>query len=461
MPLLFPFSPKSSSSGLTTLEVNVANCSVPLAFGLDETYSLSVPMSGQPTLKANTVWGAMHGLETFSQLIEWNSASQRYVVYDAPLTIHDQPRFGWRGLMIDTARHYLSVDTILRAIDAASYNKLNVLHWHTVDAQSFPIVVEAYPRLSGNGSWAPRAVYSHQDISKVVSYGHARGVRVIPEFDVPGHAYSWGDGYPEITTDCPQYEHNINNIPLSPASNLTLEVVRTVFSEMTKNPPLFTDDYFHIGGDEVVYGCWLNDPKVVQWMNSHGLQTGFDVYQYFEENFETILSQLNKKLIVWQEVFIAGIQLPKDAIVQVWKNSDVLQSVINAGHQTVNSAGWYLDQQIPNPAQTYYEWVDTWKDFYSVDLTADLHGSPEQLALVLGGEAAMWGEQVDSVNFDSRVWPRACGATERLWSPGSVTDITDATQRMAKFRCSSLARRGIGAGPIQPDYCELPTSSKW
>ena len=463
--LMFPFGaprPSSSSPQLTQLTVSVSSSSEDLFLGVDESYNISVSSSGVASIAAATVYGAMHGLETFSQLLLDSSRTtpvNSYFLPGVPLFVSDFPRFPWRGLLVDTARHFLDVPTLKRAIDGLSFAKLNVLHWHTVDAQSFPIVSSSFPRLS-QGAYAPAATFSHADVSDVVQYAKARGVRVVAEFDIPGHAASWGVGYPNLTAVCPSsLAGNINNVPLDPTQPFTYQVLAGLFGEMTQQG-LFTDQYLHVGGDELVTSCWTQDPAIAAWMKANGMTTGTQLEQFFETKLMGILAGLGKTPVFWQEVFQAGITgLPSDSIFEVWKDHPTLQSVITSGYRGIYAAGNYLDQQIPNPNQTWYEWVDTWKNFYANDPYTGINASPSQLANIIGGEAAMWGEQVDSVNFDSRVWPRASAVAERLWSDRSVNDVTTATPRLAAFRCTSLAQRGIGAGPISPGYCPLPQQS--
>lgn len=155
--------------------------------------------------------------------------------------------------MIDTARHYLPKSAILRTIDALAYNHLNVLHWHIVDAESFPLVSPSAPELV-KGAWTPESIYTPDDVEDIIQYAHARGIRVLMEVDVPGHAFSWGKGYPSVITRCPKYEHNINNIPLNPAVDETWEVLENLLTDLLGD--MLQDKYFHIGADEVVYGCW-------------------------------------------------------------------------------------------------------------------------------------------------------------------------------------------------------------
>ena len=262
--ILFPFASSGTRSGapvLATLNVTVSSDSQNLQLGVDESYSLSVTSgsSTRATLSAATIFGAMRGLETFSQLVDFDANSMTYAITQTPLTVTDQPRFAWRGLLIDTARHYLSVDTIYRTLDAMSYSKFNTLHWHAVDAESFPVEIDAYPQLANKGAWAPTATYDPTDIANVVQYALERGIRVVMEFDMPGHAYSWGKGYSNLTAVCPSYASNINNIPLDPTQPFTYSVIQAIIAQMAS----LTPDYcMHIGGDEVITGCWMQGSHI-------------------------------------------------------------------------------------------------------------------------------------------------------------------------------------------------------
>jgi hexosaminidase len=256
---------------------------------------------------------------------------------------------------------------------------------------------------------------------------------------------------------CPRYSGNINNIALDVSSNFTYELLEGFLAEMSK---LFTDSYVHLGGDEVVFGCWFNDPRIAAWAASQGFRTGPQIEEYFESRLQKIVlpgvnGRINKKMVVWEELFENGIKLLDEVIVQVWSSRALLQKAINAGYRTLLSQGFYLDQQIPDPNNTWYEWVDTWKNFYMNEPLQGLKLTPDQEMQLLGGEAAMWGEQVDDTNFDSRVWPRGSATAERLWSPREWNDVAKAEPRLASFRCH-MARRGINAGPVMPDFCDLP-----
>lgn len=201
---------------------------------------------------------------------------------------------------------------------------MNTLHWHIIDAESFPIVSESIPNLSKAGAYSPNAIYSPDMVKDVVSYAKYRGVRVVAEFDVPGHSYSWGKSDANLVVNCPAYSHNINNIPLNPTLNNTYEVLTKFFGDMA---PLFPDRYMHTGGDEVVFGCFTNNPQVSAWMKQMGFTRPQQLLPYFEDKMHKIFTDVGKTQMFWQDVFDSGYVPPNGSIVQVWSNPDDLQGV--------------------------------------------------------------------------------------------------------------------------------------
>jgi hexosaminidase len=221
-----------------------------LTENMDESYTLEInpTKDGYFQLKSETIWGALKGLETFSQLVIIQN--NFYIIQNTPLQIQDKPRFSWRGLMIDTSRHFLKVETILKLIDAMSYIKLNVLHLHLVDAEAFPVEISTYPDLHKKGAYDKVAVYSNSDLQRIIRYATINGIRVIPEVDMPGHTDSWGKGYPSVLAKCPNYQSISpfrNNLALNPSINLVYDLINGILKDMT---PLFKDKYFHLGADE-------------------------------------------------------------------------------------------------------------------------------------------------------------------------------------------------------------------
>eukprot|EP01133_Synstelium_polycarpum_P001361 gene1361-1560_t len=391
----------------STLNLVIASSSEDLQMGVDESYTLAVSATGSLTITSNTIYGAMRGLETFSQLISYNQAANTYSIPFAPIQITDFPRFEWRGLMIDTGRHFMPVTTVLHTVEACAYNKLNVLHWHIVDGQSFPATIASYPNMT--------------DGEEVVAYGKTFGVRVVPEIDIPGHSTSWGIAFPSIMSSCPDH-YILTDNPLSPANDLTYTVVNTVLSDLAE---IFIDDTLHTCANELYYDCWQEDPIISEWMNQNGINaTGAE--QYFEDKLDGILENIQKTKVVWNDPFSNGIHLKNGTIVQVWDSTTLMQQIVNAGLRAIASFDYYLDKQVPVSGSTHYEFVDTWQDFYNSDPLAGLTANQD---MVIGGEACMWGEQVDQRNFDVRVWPRTLGVSERLWSNETVTSVDDAIPR--------------------------------
>jgi len=221
--------------------------------------------------------------------------------------------------MIDTSRHFLTPGKIREIIDGVNYLKMNVLHWHIVDAQSFPMEVKAYPLLNKKGSFSfPFATFSQADMAAIVEYARQRGVRVILETDVPGHTASWGDGYPKAVPDC--VEVDVNMIPLNPTVSLPYEIIEAILREVT---PIFTEKFYHFGGDEVSWDCWSQDASITKFMKKHNFANYTDLLVYFNTKVHGIYSKYNLTMICWEECLLskqwAGYTLPKDTIVEVWK----------------------------------------------------------------------------------------------------------------------------------------------
>lgn len=441
----------TAAAGLTGVIVCVTGDDAKPVLGVDESYTLRVPAGGGvAVVNATTQFGAMHALQTLRQLVVYDYSVEAYAVAGVPLTVTDQPRYAWRGLLVDTARHYLPPAALKRQIDAMEASKLNVLHWHVVDAQSFPFQSTTYPALSGKGAYHPLAVFSPAAVAGVVQYGAERGVRVMPEFDVPGHSASWGDAYPGVVTDCPSLAHNINNLNLSPADNMTLTLVQGVLGDAAA---LWDDEFIHLGGDEVVESCWSDDPAVVAWMSAHGLDT-HGVYEYFVNHTTAMVTALGRRTIQWQEVIDNSLHVPLTTVIEAWKGEDVGR-ITALGYEVVVASGYYLDMQEPDPPATFYEFVDTWKSMYAHDPAANL--TDAQAKLVIGGEAAMWGEQVADGSIDTRVWPRAAAVAERLWSLSAPPASNATTTGRLNAHSCRLQRAGIGSSPVEPAFCLMPS----
>jgi len=384
--------------------------------GEDESYDLDIT-SSRATLSAPNTLGAMRGLETFLQLLEVTREGFAIPV----VRIHDQPRFPWRGLMIDVSRHFIPLDVLKRNLDGMAAVKMNVFHWHLSDDQGFRVESKRYPNLTQMGSGG--LYYTQEEVRELIAYARDRGIRVVPEFDMPGHTTAWFAGYPELAsapgTYTPATTWGIFDAAMDPTKESTYRFLDEFIGEMAK---LFPDPYFHIGGDEVNGKQWDANPRIQGFMHLHGLKNDADLQTYFTKRVQEIVHRHGKIMIGWDEVLHPD--LPKNVVVQSWRGQASLADAARQGYRGLLSYGYYLD--LMWPAARHYA-VDPLGDGAS-DLNA------EQRTRVLGGEACMWSEYVSPENIDSRIWPRTAVIAERLWSAPAVQDVASMYERMEIVR---------------------------
>ncbi len=401
------------ASAKPTLSVHTDHASKEVQeLGEDESYALSITADGAQ-IEAPTPLGAMHGLQTFLQLVEVSPDG-----FAAPaVTIQDKPRFPWRGLMIDVARHFIPLDVLKRNLDGMEAVKMNVFHWHLSENQGFRVESKKFPKLQTMGS--DGLYYTQDEIRDLIAYAHDRGIRVVPEFDMPGHSTAWFVGHPELASGPGPYEIERKWGVFDPAMEVTNEktykFLDEFVGEMTK---LFPDHYFHIGGDEVNGKQWDANPKIQEFKKSHNLETNEALQAYFSERIQKIVTKHGKAVVGWDEVFIPGV--PKDIVIQSWRGQESLARAAALGYHGILSNGYYLD--LGWPAARHY--VGDPMSGPAASLT------PEQQQLILGGESCMWAEYVNAENIDSRIWPRNAAIAERLWSPQNVTDVASMYARL-------------------------------
>jgi len=354
------------------------------ALGEDESYVLDVTSTGA-RLTARTAAGALRGFETFAQLIA--PGPEGFEV--TAIHIEDRPRYPWRGLMLDVSRHWMPVEVVKRNLDAMEAVKLNVFHWHLSDDQGFRVESKLFPKLHQFGS--DGHFYTQDQIREVVAYARDRGIRVVPEFDMPGHATSWLVGMPELGAAPGPYhierKWGIFAPVLNAASERTYEFLDAFIGEMAA---LFPDRYFHIGGDEV------DEPQAKK------------LQPQFNRRVQALVKKHGKIMMGWDEVVAPG--LAADTVVQSWRGPDALADTAKKGYRGVLSNGYYLNYLLP--ASTHY----------AVD--------PGDAPGVLGGEACVWAEYVSAETVDSRIWPRMAAIAERFWSSKEVTDVQSMYARM-------------------------------
>jgi hexosaminidase len=352
--------------------------------GEDESYTLDVTANGAQ-LEAPTATGALRGFETFAQMIATGTDGFEA----AAVHIEDHPRYPWRGLMLDVSRHWMPTEVILRNLDAMAAVKLNVLHWHLSDDQGFRVESKLFPALQQMGS--DGNFYTQDQIQQVVAYARDRGIRVIPEFDMPGHTTAWFVGMPQIAAAPGPYQIERNFGIFMPVMNAASESTYTFLDAFVgEMAALFPDPFWHIGGDEV------EDPAAQK------------LQPQFNQRLQAILKAHGKSLVGWDEVLAPG--LATDSVVQSWRGPDALANIAKQGYRGILSYGYYLNYLLP--ASTHY----------AID--------PGDATGVLGGEACMWAEYVSQETEDSRIWPRMAAVAERFWSQKSVTDVNSMYQRL-------------------------------
>lgn len=389
----------------------------------DESYTLDV-VAGNATLRAPTVVGAIRGLETLLQLVSADSTG----FYLPAIHIADAPRFPWRGLLVDVGRHFEPVEVIKRTLDGMAAVKLNVLHWHLSEDQGFRVESRRYPRLQRDGS--DGLYYTQEQIRDVVAYARGRGIRVVPEFDMPGHTTSWFVGYPQYASAPGPYELQRTWGVFDPVFDPTREEVYTFIDGfVAEMAALFPDPYWHIGGDEVNGVQWKANHRIQAFMRRNHIADNAALQAYFNRRLARILTRHGKRMVGWDEILHPD--LPRTAVVQSWRGVQYLPQTVRAGHSAILSAPYYLDHQ------------SSAEDVYVDPLPDSLGLAPVEAARILGGEACMWGEHVSPETIDSRIWPRLGAVAEKLWAPQAVRDVHDMYRRL---RVTSLRLEELGLG---------------
>ncbi|VDL94788.1 unnamed protein product [Schistocephalus solidus] len=384
-------------SQLTTMAISVMNgCDERTEEAMpDETmkeeYTLEIS-NGSIHINAPEVWGAMHAVNTVLQL---TFSSTTYQLFLKGVKIEDSPRFPFRSFLIDTSRHYISTQKIRDFLEAMAFVKMNIFHWHIVDDHSFPFESSTYPDLSGKGAYDPSAaVYTIDDVKGIIEFARLHGIRVMSEFDTPGHTQSWGKGYPHVLTECFEDGKPTGKFgPVDPSKNSTYNFMGVLFSEVTKT---FPENYLHLGGDEVDFTCWQSNPNLTAFMEQ--MHFGKDYKKLESYYIARLMSNIQslpgaeKKVrpVVWQEVFDNSPDV--SLLVTDWDGE--LRRITAAGHEAIFSACWYLN---------IIGYGEDWPQYYTCD-PGNFAGNEKQRALLKGGGATMWSEYVDDTNLISRSW---------------------------------------------------------
>ncbi|MCX8160816.1 MAG: family 20 glycosylhydrolase [Candidatus Saccharicenans sp.] len=377
----------------------------------DESYILEIS-TDRIELRAPTDLGILRGLETLLQLL---SADEQGYYFPCG-RVEDRPRFTWRGLLIDSCRHFMPLEVIKRNLLAMAAVKLNVLHWHLSEDQGFRVETRTFPRLHQMGS--DGFYYTQEQIREVIQFASDLGIRVMPEFDIPGHSTSWFVGHPEYASAPGPYRiergFGVFHPVFNPANPATYKFFDKFFREIAT---LFPDPYLHIGGDEVEAVHWKENPQIQAFMKKHNLADNHALQAYFNREILKILTKYNKKMVGWDEIYQPG--LPRDIVIQSWRGTQALVEGARKGYQGILSNGYYID--LCQPAEQHY---------LNDPIPPESPLTEAEKQLILGGEATMWAELVSPETVDSRIWPRTAVIAERLWSPQEVRDVDDMYRRL-------------------------------
>ncbi|MBV9938809.1 MAG: family 20 glycosylhydrolase [Acidobacteriaceae bacterium] len=428
IPITLRMIPGGQSATLNII-VESKDHKAPQRLGDNERYSLQSSNRGVK-LSADAPLGALRGIETFLQLVGQNTTGSPGFSVGA-VTIQDSPRFPWRGLSLDVSRHFIPLENVKRTLDGMAAVKLNVFHWHLSDDQGFRIESKKFPKLQGNGS--DGMFYTQAEVRDLLAYARDRGIRVVPEFDMPGHAASWLPGYPQLASG--PGPHEILRTPgvltalIDPTKESTYKFMDGFIGEMAK---LFPDEYFHIGGDEVDPKEWRASRTIQAFMKKKGIADTKALQVYFNSRLLKIVTKHGKRMEGWDEVLQPN--LPKNIVIQSWRGQESLWQAAREGYKGILSAGYYLD--LMQPASQHYA-IDplVLPPARKAQLEKQNKPVPQELNAeeqknILGGEAAMWEELAIAENLDAKLWPRLAAIAERFWSVQSVTDVNSMYARL-------------------------------
>ncbi len=398
--------------------------------------------------------GLFYAVQTIRQLLPPELESARAAaVAKTKKTLHlpclritDNPRYRWRGLLLDCGRHFMSKEFIKRTIDLLAYHKMNVLHWHLTEDQGWRIEIKKYPKLTELGAWRkatrdseqPRenglygGFYSQDDIKEIVAYAKSRFIEVIPEIEMPGHSGGALAAYPELSCTGGPFEVStrwgVHKDVYCAGDDKTFEFLQDVLTEVIE---LFPAPFIHIGGDECPKDRWKACENCQARIKAEGLAGEHELQSYFIRRIEKFLSSKGRRLIGWDEILEGG--LAPQVTVQSWRGLKGAVAAAKAGHDVISSptSHCYLDYPHSKDDPGYPSWmgVTSLEQIYSFEPTPS-ELSPEQAKHILGAECNMWTEHAPQDLVDKQVFPRLCALAEVTWSPKKARDWKDFSARM-------------------------------
>lgn len=453
------------------IRIDMKSESLSLNSQTEESYQLNITKSGNSILAyitADTIFGARHGLETLSQLMtkRVDEMNRKGLVIIENAEITDKPIYQHRGLLLDTARHFIPAEVILRILDGMSSTKLNVFHWHITDSQSFPMESKRLPEMHQNGAFSKQEIYYQSDIDSIIKFAKYRGIRVVLELDAPAHAahgWEWGRekglGDLAVCIDSQpwrKYCIQPNCGQLNPANQNLYPALKSIYQDIRDY--MENNEFVHFGGDEVFIQCWNSTKEITDYMKTKNYSSaeteGFlQLWSEFQEKvlnlWDEINENKNQSVILWTSDLTTpksiAKYLPKDRyIIQTWVPSDspIPKDLLSQGYRLIVSTknAWYFDHGFWGNTKFY-----NWKTVYQNKIPTN--------PLVLGGEACMWSEYCDEHSVEVRIWPRLNAVAERLWS--NPNDEFKSVESRFHRQRERLISKGIKVDAVLPEFCTL------
>jgi hexosaminidase len=407
-----------------------------------EAYALAIGRKSIE-LRAGCGRGAYHGLQTLRQLF---LSGEKIPC----ACIEDEPRFGWRGFMLDTSRYFYTAPFIKKLIDALSLHHVNVFHWHLTDDQGWRLPVPEYPLLTEigskrverrlSGSPSVGGFYTEDDIREIVSYASARHVEVTPEVDIPGHASAILAAYPNLGCTGGPYRvedrFGIFDDVLCAGNDAIFDLADAVFNTLAR---LFPSPYVHIGGDEVRVTRWSRCPKCNKRLADAGLKNMPELQSRITVRLAAMLAEKGKTAIGWDEVLEDSPQytLPKEVAVMSWRGADGGKAAVKRGHPVImspNTEGCYLDYRNCGDAEEPGQLgVSTVYQSYSMNPVAGM--SESEAALVMGGQCNLWSELIYAGRIaEYMIFPRIVAFAENMWTPQARRDFANFARKLPVHR---------------------------
>ncbi|XP_011630316.1 probable beta-hexosaminidase fdl isoform X1 [Pogonomyrmex barbatus] len=474
-----------SRSGIDSFIVylSAGNGDASLTLDTDESYKLELVPKGkilEARITGRSYFGVRHGLETLSQLIWWDEAAgkQGALRILTRASVEDKPAFSYRGLLVDTGRQFFPVEELKRVIDGMATTKLNTLHWHLTDSQSFPFDSAQFPEMARWGAYSGDHIYTPDDVKDLADYARIRGVRIVIEIDSPAHAgagWQWGaeHGFGELALCVDQqpwssYCGEPNCGQLNPINEHSYRILEGLYRELLDLTEI--RDLVHLGGDEVNLECWAQYGNITMAMQAQNMTDHHALWAEFETKMLQRLIRANhdkvpKAVILWsspltKRPYIMMYFDPKIHVIQSWGGSNWPETpdLLEDGFRVILSHvdAWYLDcgfgrwRESGEAACGEYR---TWQTVYNHRPWKDY--PPQQLPLVLGGEAAIWSEQTGQSSLGPRLWPRASALAERLWSdlPTNSYSTDENVYTRLAMHIEVLNSRGIKTESMWPHWC--------